>query len=157
MKKKYSHEFSHIDGRIEKQLIKVADTFTKHKRLKAVSRIKFDSIDTLISSIEKCYPETGGHSIRVGYYAGYIAEILGFDEDYIRAVELAGTLHDVGKLGIPSHILNKKCSLTNEEYKLIQKHPLHTSKILRSIEGFHHISKITLHHHERGSWQAVQA
>lgn len=111
--------------------------------------VKSETIDTLVSSIEAYSPETRGHCIRVGYYAGYFAEMCGFGENYVREVELAGTLHDLGKLGVPSYILNKTGTLTNEEYMLIQKHPVHTSQILQGIKELRHISKITLHHHER--------
>lgn len=137
MKKNYSHKLLSVDtGR------KFED------RIKRVA-IKFETVNALISSIEEYSPETGGHGIRVGYYAGCIAEMFRFDKNYVREVELAGTLHDLGKLGVPSHILNKAGPLTNEEYMMIQEHPVHTSKILQNIKDFSHISKITLHHHER--------
>ena len=117
--------------------------------LTTVLNLELKAIEMLISSIEEYSPETIEHGIRVGYYAGCIAEFLGFDKNHVNEVKLAGTLHDIGKLEIPSHILNKSNTLTNEEYRIIQKHPIHTSNILKRLNNFKHISKITLHHHER--------
>ena len=133
MKKKYSHKLSSDD------------TGSKI----TVSNYNFETIGTLISLIDEYSQETREHGIRVGYYAGCIAEMFGFDRNHVKEVELAGTLHDIGKLDIPSHILNKSGPLTNEEYTIIKKHPIHTSSILESMNDFSHLSKITLHHHER--------
>lgn len=102
-----------------------------------------------ISSAEYYSPEPLGHGIRVASYAGSIAETFGYHEEQIREIELAGMLHDIGKLSIPSCILNKKCPLTYEEYLTIQNHPVQTYEILQCMKGFQHISVITLHHHER--------
>lgn len=104
---------------------------------------------SLIWSAEYYSPEPLGHGIRVASYAGSIAETFGYHEEQVREIELAGMVHDIGKLSIPSCILNKKCPLTYEEYLMIQSHPVQTYEILQCMKGFRNISVITLHHHER--------
>jgi putative two-component system response regulator len=66
--------------------------------------------------------ETGHHVIRVGKYAGIIADELGFSAEQVEAMELAAQLHDVGKIGIPDRILHKPGKLDSEEFAFIQKH-----------------------------------
>lgn len=66
--------------------------------------------------------DTGQHVVRVGRYAGIIAQELGFDEEYVETLELAAQLHDVGKIGIPDSILLKPGKLDPEEFQLMQKH-----------------------------------
>ena len=64
-----------------------------------------------------------------------IAERMGFDEDRIELVRLAGILHDVGKLGITDVILNKPEKLTSEEMGVIKAHPVLGRFILESIDA----------------------
>ena len=66
--------------------------------------------------------ETGAHVIRVGKYAGIIAQELGFNEDYCHQIELAAQLHDVGKIGIPDSILLNPGRLTSEEFEVMKHH-----------------------------------
>ncbi len=66
--------------------------------------------------------DTGNHVIRVGRYAGIIADKLGMSEAFVRDLELAAQLHDVGKIAIPDAILLKPGKLEPEEYEIIQGH-----------------------------------
>ncbi|MBC8059476.1 MAG: HD domain-containing protein, partial [Clostridiaceae bacterium] len=60
----------------------------------------------------------------------------------------AALLHDIGKIGIPTEILNKPGKLTDEEYAIIKLHPVHTKTILEKISGFSTISNFAYGHHE---------
>lgn len=74
--------------------------------------------------------DTGHHVIRVGKYAGVIADELGYSKAQVEAVEQAAQLHDVGKIGIPDSILNKPGRLEPDEYEVIQKHVGYGKKII---------------------------
>ena len=74
---------------------------------------------------------------------------MGFTPKEINLIEIAGLLHDVGKLGIPRKILNKPARLTDEEYEVIKQHSQLGANILTDLPGMKDISSYILHHHER--------
>lgn len=92
---------------------------------------------------------THGHSERVTEYALIIAETLGLSEDDKQALQQAGLLHDLGKVSVPSEILNKTGKLTTEEYSLMQQHPAEADRIIEPIHVFKSIRPIVRQHHER--------
>lgn len=92
---------------------------------------------------------TRGHSDRVSYYAGRLAESLGRDDAYCHRVRVAGLFHDVGKLHVPDSILLKSTALTPEEYAIIQSHPIRGCELLSSVTVFQDIADIVRSHHER--------
>lgn len=78
--------------------------------------------------------ETGRHVLRVGKYVGLIARELGFVEPEAEKLELAATLHDVGKIGIPDAILLKPGKLEPEEFEMMQKHSAFGKKIVSAMD-----------------------
>jgi len=78
---------------------------------------------------------TRGHSDRVSRGSGMIARQIGMRADRAEAIRFAGMLHDVGKLGVPTKVLQKTGVLTEEEYAAIQLHPMRGLEIVREI-GF---------------------
>lgn len=113
-----------------------------------ISQVHMETVSALVSSIEVNDPYTEGHGKRVSYYAKHLACAMKLPQNVIAELETAGLLHDIGKLGIPSDILNKSSSLTDSEYAIIRKHPENTRKILESIKGLHRIREFTYCHHE---------
>ena len=92
---------------------------------------------------------TRGHSDRVSYYAGRIAQVMGRDGEYCERVCLAGLFHDVGKLNIPDSILLKDSALTDDEFRVIKTHPVRGAELMSSISFFKGIAGIVRSHHER--------
>jgi hypothetical protein len=92
---------------------------------------------------------TRGHSERVSRGAGLIARQIGMRTDRAEAVRFAGMLHDVGKLGVPTRVLQKEGSLTEEEYAAIQLHPMRGLEIVREIGFLNEALTGIMHHHER--------
>jgi HD-GYP domain-containing protein (c-di-GMP phosphodiesterase class II) len=92
---------------------------------------------------------TGGHSSRVATYARGIGVHLGLSDTDLDRVVMAALLHDIGKIGVPDHVLLKQGRLTDEEFGQIKKHPELGWMALKNIEDFKSISLIVLHHHER--------
>jgi HD-GYP domain-containing protein (c-di-GMP phosphodiesterase class II) len=74
---------------------------------------------------------------------------MGLGDRELEDLELAGLLHDVGKIGVPEVILNKPGPLTSEEYKAIKEHPVYGEGILRPVVELAQISKIVRCHHEK--------
>ncbi len=80
-----------------------------------------------------------------------IGKVLGFSEDRLKALEYSALFHDMGKIGIPDHILNKKDKLTDKEYEIIKKHPDIGVSILQTIDFMAGNLGIIRHQHERYS------
>ncbi|MGN6678694.1 MAG: HD-GYP domain-containing protein [Streptosporangiaceae bacterium] len=92
---------------------------------------------------------TRGHSERVSRGAGMIARQIGMRSDRTEAVRFAGMLHDVGKLGVPTKVLQKEGRLTEEEYAAIQLHPMRGLEIVKDIGFLNEALNGIMHHHER--------
>ncbi len=107
------------------------------------------SLLTLATVIEAKDPCTGGHIWRVSRYAKKLAEKYGLSTDEVFLTYLGGLVHDIGKVGIPDGILNKKDKLTKEEFEVIKKHPGvgKTLTIDHPLEGM--IMDVIIEHHER--------
>lgn len=104
---------------------------------------------TLVSLVDLRDFYTGGHSSRVATYARNIGVRLGLADSDLDRVVMAALLHDIGKIGVPDHVLLKQGMLTDEEFGLIKKHPELGWMALKNIEDFKSLSLIVLHHHER--------
>ena len=95
-------------------------------------------------------PYTADHQRRVAYLAHAIAQEIGLSENTVKAIELAGIIHDIGKISIPAEILNKSGKLSPKEFSLIKDHPQIGCKILRDAGlPFCPITQMVLQHHER--------
>jgi two-component system response regulator RpfG len=95
--------------------------------------------------------ETGFHLIRMSRYSRLIASAIGLERDEAETVELAAPLHDIGKIGIPDHILLKPQRLDDAEWKVMRRHPVIGHEILKgSASKYVRMGAlIALGHHER--------
>ena len=103
----------------------------------------------LVSLVDLRDAYTGSHSSRVGGYVRATALRMGLPDAQLDNVVMAALLHDVGKIGVPDHVLLKPGRLTEEEFGHIRKHPELGWMALKNIEDFKSISLMVLHHHER--------
>ena len=92
---------------------------------------------------------TAAHSRCVAALAHELAVISGLPERECKKIEIAGLLHDLGKLSIPNDILEKNCKLDNEEINAMRKHSYYTYNELRKIDGLEDITIWAAYHHER--------
>src|SRR5690242_17564523 len=90
---------------------------------------------SLISLIDLRDRYTGGHSERVANYVRDIAVQMCLPEDETEEIVLAASLHDIGKIGVPDHVLLKEGKLTDEEFEWIRKHPEWGWMAVRNVEG----------------------
>lgn len=91
---------------------------------------------------------TGVHSTRLAEWAMRVGHELGLEESQLQDLEVAGLLHDIGKVGIPDSILHKPAKLDEAEYALMKKHPEYGWAVLRMLPGFERAALDILHHHE---------
>lgn len=94
-------------------------------------------------------PFTAMHSAGVSASAKELAQLYGFSDEDCLKMEIAGNLHDVGKLRVPNRILEKPGKLTDEEFNIIKEHPYYTRLILKDVEGFEDIANWAGYHHEK--------
>jgi putative nucleotidyltransferase with HDIG domain len=113
----------------------------------------FSTLYAFVEAIEARDPYTKQHSTRVSSYAISIAKAMGCSQGEIDGLNVAGNLHDIGKIGIPDHILLKPNKLTDEEYEFIKKHPVIGSNIVKHLYMWTDEQKIIRHHHERWDGQ----
>lgn len=105
-------------------------------------------IYALAATVDAKDSYTYGHSRKVSEYAVAAAEKLNLPHDQIANIRAASLLHDIGKVGVPDSILNKKEPLTDEEWKPIKGHPELGVEILRHVIDLANCLPAILHHHE---------
>lgn len=93
--------------------------------------------------------ETKGHSQRVTEMTVRLSRRLGLPESEISQIRRGALLHDIGKMGIPDHILHKPGPLTNEEWDIMQKHPIYAFEMLSRISYLRPALDIPYYHHEK--------
>ncbi|MCK4258799.1 MAG: HD-GYP domain-containing protein [Halanaerobiales bacterium] len=111
--------------------------------------IYLKTISALTEAIDAKDMYTAGHSQRVAEISTTIAYDLGLTQKEIDNIHYGALLHDIGKIGVPESILNKKGKLTDSEFFAIKKHPTIGMNILRSIDFLDDALNIVRHHHER--------
>jgi HD-GYP domain-containing protein (c-di-GMP phosphodiesterase class II) len=107
------------------------------------------TIATLCQAVETKDYYTRGHSERVSRGAVMIARTIGMRADRVNAIRYAGMLHDIGKLGVPTKVLQKPGFLSEEENAAIQLHPMRGVEIVQDIGFLDEARTGILHHHER--------
>lgn len=144
-----------IDGKTV--VLGIARDMTDYKRTQEELRKSYDrmqkvledTINALISAVEKRDPYTAGHQHRVAVLADAIANKLKLPSYQKEGLHVAALVHDIGKINVPAGILNKPSSLTDAEFALVKDHVLVGYDILRTIEFPWHVAEIVLQHHER--------
>jgi hypothetical protein len=107
------------------------------------------TMNALCQAVETKDYYTRGHGDRVSRGAVMIARQIGMSSDRTEAIRFAGMLHDVGKLGVPTQVLQKTGALTEDEYAAIQLHPMRGLEIVREIGFLYEALNGIMHHHER--------
>ena len=141
--------FSEDSQRIFTAFYNLSNTFFKVEDYNILYSKFTKRLITSIVGILEVYDEyTSGHSENVAKTAVNIAEELNLSENKQKLVYWSGMVHDIGKLLVPLEILNKRSSLTDEEYSTIKKHPVWGHDALKK-SSLNNIANYILHHHEK--------
>lgn len=132
----------------------IADAVAKEKsrRIDQQNRT-IETMRTIAGTIDAKDEYTGGHSARVAQYARELASSVrkkyGLTEEDLQQIYYIGLMHDIGKIGIPDHILNKAGKLTDEEYNIMKTHTTVGSDIFQHLNYVQGLQDGIRHHHER--------
>ena len=107
------------------------------------------SVFAMVAAMEARDPYTASHETRVGEIAVAIGREMGWSEVRLEGLRLAAMVHDVGKIGIPSEILNKPGRLTQDEFELVKAHPEIGYSILKNIPFTWPVADMVRQHHEK--------
>ena len=124
-------------------------THLAQERLAAHIRLFDQTVLALVKTIDAKDKYTQGHSQRVAEYTRMIARADGESPSRLQELYSMGLLHDIGKIGVPSAIINKSSRLTDEEYDIIKSHTTLGAEILKPIVEFPKLAIGARYHHER--------
>lgn len=172
LKEQFNYAMQHqsqicLDFQVEKQILHIRGypsqdgislyiqqrpTDGKDYQLQNADRLKrsLDGVVRALSfAVEVRDPYTSAHQRRVGVLAGAIAKVLGHSAEKVIQLQVAGLLHDVGKISVPSEIMTRTGALTSAEMAIIRTHPEIGYNMLRGIEFDFPVALVALQHHER--------
>jgi len=139
----------------------MAESLQRHEEERKLSEVKLKetleqlrkafgtTMNVMASAVEIRDPYTAGHQIRSANLARAIATEMGLPQFKIEAIRIAGSIHDIGKLSIPSEILSKPTKLSDIEFRLIKQHAHQGYEILKKVESSWPLAEIVYQHHER--------
>jgi putative nucleotidyltransferase with HDIG domain len=119
-----------------------------NERLVEMREMFTQTIEALAHAVDKRDPKTANHSRRVKEIASDIGRVMRLSSSEMEAVEWGGLLHDVGKIGVPDHVLLKPDRLTREERQLMNSHPVLGAEIIAPVKKLAPELPIIRHHHE---------
>ncbi len=133
---------------LEKLASQISVALENARLISDLQELFLGTIKSLSSAIDTKSPWTAGHSERVTAYALAIGKEMGFSQKELKDLELAGLLHDIGKLGTYEAILDKPGRLTDEEMSIMREHPAKGAAILEPIKLLMDIRPAIKYHHE---------
>ena len=118
--------------------------------MKDLRELFYKTIKSISATLDAKDAYTHGHSMRVTLYSLMLAKTLyPDDEEFLQNIEIAGLLHDVGKISIPQRIICKPGKLTDEEFQIMKSHPVCSEKLVDNIKQLGQIGTWVKAHHER--------
>jgi putative two-component system response regulator len=147
-----------LDAGADDFFAKPVDLLELHTRLAALARMKalVDELEqaeriirALALTIEARDPYTAGHCARLANQAATVGRALGVDAETVRALTVAGYLHDLGKIAVPDSILLKAGPLDEAERAKIRQHPNRGAELVSGLRSLKLVRGIVRHHHER--------
>ena len=135
------------------QLVQIGDQFAvalaNARMVAEVHDFSAGTLEALARAVDAKSPWTAGHSQRVTHLAVAIGRALGFDGTELSRLYRGAMLHDMGKLGIPQQMLDKRGRLDDNEFSVVMSHTAIGERILEPIGAFAEIMPVVTQHHER--------
>lgn len=133
---------------LEASAMMLGSHVSNHRLFQDLDSLLVGITHTLVGAIEARDAYTSGHSDRVALMGRRLATQLGLSPEQCQDIFLCGLLHDIGKIGIPDHILQKPGRLTEEEFDVVKQHPEVGARLLRGLKPLEKLLPGVLHHHE---------
>ena len=137
-----------IDKDLARVLKEAEDHMYRHKLTESRS-VRSAVLNSLLKTLREKSYETEAHTRSMQEIALKIGEKIDLPDSELSRLRLLITLHDIGKINIPGEVLTKKGPLTQDEWKVIKKHPETGCRIARATDEFVHVAEDILAHHER--------
>ena len=120
-----------------------------HRGTRSLEPSVFGALSGLVRAVDRKDRYTKDHSDQVAYHAVRFAEMLGLPTNKIEALDIAGQLHDVGKIAVPDSILRKPGNLTPEEEGVIRQHVTFSELMIKGVPHLDDVLEAVANHHER--------
>ena len=137
-----------VSQSIRDTLIKAENHMLRKKIVESQS-MRNQTVNIIMQTLNEKNEREKRHSVEVAKWAKEIGVSMGLSVQKVKEIELAGLLHDIGKIAIKEDILNKPGKLTEEEYDEIKRHPESGYHILKSVDEYSSLAQCVLEHHER--------
>jgi putative nucleotidyltransferase with HDIG domain len=135
-------------GRVRQLADQMGVALSNAGLIRELSELNWGALEALARAIDAKSPWTSGHSERVTKLALKIGRSLGLTQEEMDVLHRAGLMHDIGKLGVPSEILDKQGGLTRGQTELMREHVKEGCRILEPISAYAEVVPLVLHHHE---------
>ena len=130
-------------------LLKKAEEMMYQIKLLESKSMRGTTINALLAALDEKKAETKAHTMRLSDHVMKLAELLALNVEAKNRLILLTMLHDIGKVGIPDHILGKPGRLTEEEWQIMQTHSEIGYRIATNVPELHVVTEEILHHHEK--------
>lgn len=140
---RYQYYQNHLEGLVGAMTDKLLQTSEQ------IDRIYDMTVAALGAALDLRDPETEEHCWRVSENSVLLGTALGLSQENLRNLKWSAYLHDIGKIGIPEHVLSKRSELTGEEMELVKVHPVLGFKMISNIDFLKGATDVVLFHHEK--------
>ena len=141
-------EEKHLLAEDIKATLKQAEDFMNRNKLLKAHSLRGKSVYAIINTLHEKNKREEAHSKRVGELSYRLGTVMGVSSVDLDDLKTMGLLHDIGKIAIDAHILNKPDRLTHEEFEEIKKHPEIGYRILSAVNELSEVAEYVLAHHE---------
>jgi putative nucleotidyltransferase with HDIG domain len=145
---------AHLSFRMHaRQAQLIEDLGESNERLEAANkqlrRVNISFAAAMVRALESRDDYTAHHSAAVAVYSRDIAREMGLPESEVTLIHLSALVHDIGKIGLPAELLEKRSALDDDEWAEMRKHPAIGAAILAEVEDYADIAQVVRSHHER--------
>jgi diguanylate cyclase (GGDEF)-like protein len=121
----------------------------ERRHVRELSDMHVATVEALAMAIEAKDATARSHVRRVQYYATELGRAIGLRDELVEGIRIAALLHDIGKLGVPDHLLAKSGPLTAEEFERVRRYPEIGAEIVAAVPFPYPVAPFIRHHHER--------
>ena len=127
----------------------VAVAISNAELLGELKQLNWETLNALARTVDAKSSWTAGHSERVTQLSLKIGKAMNLTDKNLDILHRGALLHDIGKIAVPSAILDKPGRLTEEEFHIVQQHPGTGARILEPVTAYREVIPLVLQHHER--------